>query len=232
MDAADPSLSPCPKCLYPLPDRSPRCPECAYEPTREDWDFKERRVLFLELTRFSSWLVIGSCFAVTAFVSVWALVLQIPWAAAFFVVAKGAPQLHRRLAQRVWMFSLPWLLLPWLVAIGGMRWMSRLWWIQPSWGWKMPWWLSLRDRGLGGIFVPFMIGGLAILAYWFWRFQWRRLARLAGLTSDLARSPAGAISLRLVMLPLLLYAAGVFLIIGVPQLMDVVWPGWTASYLF
>lgn len=220
---------PCPACDYPIPASIPRCSECGYEPTPEDRAFSERRMMFLELTRFSGfgWILAFAviCLAVSGTRIVFALLISalIAWK----LIAAGLPKNHRRLARRVWLVSLPGLVFPTLVlAVAG----SMLPWDIAPWsngfGNIPPRWLSLHSRGMGGVTVPILMLATALIPYGLWRLNWRRLGRIAGLSDSLLRLQSVQKAARWTMLPVALVAAMTLLAIGVPQILDAAFPGW------
>jgi len=211
-----------------LPYDSPRCPECGYQPTQFDRSNAERRSVFLELTKLSG-IGISGLFAIVS-------LAILPWGGFSFaigmigpiagqlIIGRGSAALHARLARAAWRYSVVWLLLPWVVGTLG--------WIGYDANYRRNWdtppvWISLRDKGFGGVTIPLVLVTFSLAAYRLWRWSWRRACRTGAVPNGIGDSIAAKIGARCVLYPWVAIASVMFIIVGAVQLMDRLVPGWS-----
>ncbi len=225
---APPVSIPCPACDYPIALGASRCAECGYACSADEWAQAIRRSVFLEINR-GAWIgpivVCGLASLLTPFfVTLAFLVLYL-----FVTPAIGAKfaGLYRRILRQIWLVSLPWLLIPWMVVLPAFT-------IIPEWvfGWRyvgtdVPNFLRLSGRGaFGGVLLPLGVLSFNMLCWIIWRWRWRALCRAASLPAHMQRSGPVRLAVRLAYIPAILLAGAVLVFFGTMNVLDAIIPGW------
>jgi hypothetical protein len=206
---------------------APRCPECGYACSADEWGNSIRRDAFLRINR-GAWVgpvvLCGLASLLTPFFITLAFLLL--YLAATALVGRAFVGLYRRLLRQIWLVSLPWLLLPWLVILPILT-IAPEWifgWLYPS---DVPRFLRLTGRGaFGGVLLPLGVLAFNLLCWVVWRWRWRTLCSAASLPAEMQRTRTVTLAVRLAYLPAAILAAVVFLIFGVINVLDWLVPSW------
>jgi hypothetical protein len=207
------------------------CPECGYALVPDDRALKDRRAVFLELTRVQAVAIPLALVLLALWFGYGIPLVQLgPAIIAGFALGKQEPTLQRRLLRRVWFVLLGWMSAWWLLLCGGIV-AARMLYFD---GWYMDWysipkWLSLkagRDGGFGGLTVPFLILLAALGSYLIWCRRWRRLCKTAGFAKEVKPTWMPGILRWSFLYPSAFIALAVLLGIGFSQVMDRFFPGW------
>lgn len=210
----------CLSCGYDLVGAAgPVCPECGYEVTEEDVALDERRRALIELAPGSiAWRMLPVA-AALAFVWVWPIIFVVQGVLAGWVLVYGLPRLHARVLVRVWLMSLIWLQMIWLVPAAVARGDGWLWWLDvlspyPRYG------SSVAGWGYGAALIGLAVG----LGVWWW--SWRRLCRAAGMPRGIWSRARVRKALWIAVGPQGMIVVGIVAAAVLARLSDRVAPGW------
>lgn len=213
----------CPVCGY---DQSGavelRCVECGYELEELDYAGDERRRLFLRFTRSTPWWIAALVLLLTTIVAA----PMTPVVASYFIVPfvlfRRLPRQHRKTLRRVWVITVGWLHLPWLVWVLG-------WKI----GWSVERWydpLAAVDTRWDMLSVTIIALSMVCIGAIAWHRTYARLLPAAGLSSGVIGRPAVQRSISIMILltcmPMVVYV----LARTVAVVLDEVYPGWAHGW--